>query len=281
MEMTDTSMDPWRLLRDLSPRPGAFNMAVDEYLFRRLDEDPQTKVRFYCWKRPTVSLGYSQRIEDVLDYDYCRRNGVDVVRRITGGKLVLHWREITYSIVSADTKSFSSNLAESYKRISAALILGLKKMGLRARLAGPAPSSYSRGNMPCFAYPARDEIEIDGRKIVGSAQKRVGGRFLQHGSIPLQGDDGLLDRLALSGDEGSGLRLISLSEALGKMVDAEWAVERLSAGLAEYFAIKLEPLTFNSADEEAVQRIQDERYSSEAWTFGKAEARSIDFLDFG
>ncbi len=274
-------MHRWSLFIDLSPHPGAFNMAVDEFLFRRLDRDPRTTVRFYRWERPTVSLGYSQGIESILDLEYCQKNGIDVVRRITGGKLVLHWREITYSIVSSDTTAFSPTLAESYKRISAALILGLEKMGLRARLAGPPPSSYSRGNMPCFAYPARDEIEIDGRKIVGSAQKRVGERFLQHGSIPLQGDDGLLDRLSLSRDEGAGLRMISLSEALGKEVDVEWTVKCLVDGLAEYFKIRFEPLVFEPSDERAVQQIQDRRYANEAWTRGKRGAKSVDFLDCG
>jgi lipoate-protein ligase A len=281
MGLRKIEVDPWSLFIDLTPHPGAFNMAVDEYLLRRLEKVPRTAVRFYRWERPTVSLGYSQCIEEVLDLEYCRQNGIDVVRRITGGKLVLHWREITYSIVSSDTVAFSPTLAESYKRISGALILGLEKMGLRARLAGPPPSSYSRGNMPCFAYPARDEIEIDGRKIVGSAQKRVGRRFLQHGSIPLQGDEEILDRVSLSQESGSEAKMISVSEALGKAADAEWVVELIAAGLAEYFNIRFEPLVFDPADEQVIERIQEERYTNEAWTVGHPDAASIDFLDFG
>ncbi|MGB7296523.1 MAG: biotin/lipoate A/B protein ligase family protein, partial [Candidatus Aminicenantales bacterium] len=265
-------MKPWNLFIDPAPRPGAFNMALDEHLFRRTGQGSRTSVRFYCWQRPTVSLGYSQRINDVVDIDYCRRHGIDLVRRITGGKLVLHWREITYAIASSDTETFSGTLTESYRRISAGLILGLEKMGLRARLAGPPPSSYSRGNMPCFAYPARDEIAIDGRKIVGSAQKRVGGRFLQHGSIPLQGDDGLLDCLSLCREAISGLKMISLSEALGKEIDGQWAAERFLDGLAEYFQVRFEPGVLGPAEEEAVRRIQMKRYANEAWTMGRPEA---------
>jgi lipoate-protein ligase A len=256
-------------------------MAVDEHLFRRLDKAARTAVRFYRWERPTASLGYSQRVEDVLALEYCKNNGIDVVRRITGGKLVLHWREITYSIVSSDTSTFSGTLAESYKRISQALILGLEKIGLRARLAGPPPSSYSRGNMPCFAYPARDEIEVDGRKIVGSAQKRVGGRFLQHGSMPLQGDEGLLDRISLSRENGSGSKMISVSEVLGKDADAGWVAENLVDGLAEYFRIDFEPSALGLSELKDIRRIQEKRYANEAWTMGQSEAKSIDFLDFG
>jgi len=135
--------------------------------------------------------------------------------------------------------------------------------------------------MPCFAYPARDEIEIDGRKIVGSAQKRVGEWFLQHGSIPLQGDEGILDRVSLSRESGSGAKMISISEALGKEADNEWVVERLVDGLAEYFKVRFEARVFDVADDQVIQRIQEKRYANEAWTMGRPEAASIDFLDFG
>jgi lipoate-protein ligase A len=264
-------MKSWDLLIDPDPRRGAANMAVDEYLFSSLGKEPQTIVRFYSWSRPTASLGYSQPAEKILDLDYCRSNGIDVVRRMTGGKLVLHWREITYSIASSDTERFSPTLAESYRMISAAIICGLEKMGLRARLAGPPPSSYLKGNMPCFAYPARDEIEIDRRKIVGSAQKRVAGRFLQHGSIPLQDDEGLLRRISLAQDEESEMRRISISEALGREVDREWAVECLVKGMAEHFGVRFEPLTLGAAAEDAIRRIQERRYEDEAWTLGRSD----------
>jgi lipoate-protein ligase A len=263
-------MKSWDLIIGPAPRRGAANMAVDEYLFGSLGKEPRTIVRFYSWERPTASLGYSQSADRVLDVEYCRNNGIDVVRRITGGKLVLHWREVTYSIASSDAEMFSPTLAESYRLISAALIRGLEKMGLRARLAGPPPSSYLKGNMPCFAYPARDEIEIEGRKIVGSAQKRVAGRFLQHGSIPLQGDEGLLRRISLARDEDSDLKRTSVSEALGREIDREWAVKCLVKGMAEHFGVQFEPLTLEAAAEEAIRRIQERRYEDEGWTLGRS-----------
>ena len=259
-------MKSWDLLIESAPRRGAANMAVDEYLFANLSKEPRTTVRFYSWAHPTASLGYAQSIDKVLDLDYCLRNGIDVVRRMTGGKLVLHWREITYSVASSDTVTFTSTLPGSYRLISAGLIRGLKKMELRARLAGPPPSSYTKGNMPCFAYPARDEIEIDGRKIVGSAQKRMGGWFLQHGSIPLQDDEGLLSRISRVQEEDTNLKRTSLSEALGREVDREWAVRCLAEGLAEHFAVRFKPLTLTAAAEEKIRRIQETRYENESWT---------------
>ena len=247
-------------------------MAVDEFLFRSLGDEPRTFVRFYRWAKPTASLGYSQTVEKVLDLDYCRRNGIDVVRRITGGKLVLHHREITYSVASSDTEVFSSTLAESYRLISNALICGLEKMGLKARLAGPPPDSYRTGNMPCFAYPGLDEIEIDGRKIVGSAQKRVGRRFLQHGSIPLQSDEEVLRKLSLGGGADADVRMISLSEALGRPAEFDWAVERLVEGIEAFFNVCFRTKIFPPEDIVAVLDIQKSRYQNEAWTLGNRPA---------
>jgi lipoate-protein ligase A len=120
--------------------------------------------------------------------------------------------------------------------------------------------------MPCFAYPARDEIEIDGRKIVGSAQKRVGSRFLQHGSIPLQDDEDLLKRISVAPDEVSSLKRTSLTEALGRVVDRQWAVECLVEGIAEHFAVRFEPLTLEAEADNAIRRIQERRYEDEVWT---------------
>jgi lipoate-protein ligase A len=265
-------MKEWSLIIDPVPRMGPWNMAVDEHLFRSLGEAGETVVRFYRWARPTASVGYSQAIERVLDLDFCRRQGIDVVRRMTGGKLVLHDREITYSVCSSDASTFSSTLGESYRLISGALVRGLEEMGLSARLAGPPPPSYSRGIMPCFAFPARDEIEIDGRKVVGSAQKRLGHRFLQHGSIPLEAEPGLLRQVAAAGGAGAEVRLISLSEALGRQVTFEWAVGYLVGGLAEYFQARFSPRPLSAGDLEEVLRIERERYGNPKWTFGREDA---------
>jgi len=199
---------------------------------------------------------------------------------MTGGKFVLHWREITYSVASSDVGTFSSAVSDSYRLISEGLICGLEKMGMEARLAGPPPTSYTRGNMPCFAYPARDEIEVGGRKIVGSAQKRVAGRFLQHGSIPLQDDEGLLGRISLAKDDGAALRRTTVSEALGRDVDRDWAVACLLNGLAKHFVVEFKPFSFAAVEEQAVRRIQACRYEDEGWTLGGPTSRSIDFPGF-
>lgn len=243
-------------------------MAVDDYLFRSLGEKPQTTVRFYSWKKPTASLGYSQKTDKVLDVQYCRNNGIDVVRRITGGKMVLHFREVTYSICSSDSSVFTDKLSNSYRLISEALMKGLEKMGLISVLAEDPPSSYARGNLPCFSYPARNEVEVNDKKVIGSAQKRVGSHFIQHGSIPLEDERDLLRKISYLDQSEEDVRLISLSQALGKEVKYEWAVDFFTAGISEYFNVELTPRTLTEKEKETVSQIQKERYFSPAWTFG-------------
>jgi lipoate-protein ligase A len=241
-------------------------MAVDEFLFRSLDARPLTTLRFYQWALPTASLGYTQDVAKAIDLEFCRRNGIDVVRRITGGKLVLHHLEITYSVVSSDTSTFTPTLAGSYKLISRALMRGLELMGLSPTAADKAPPFYAKGNLPCFSHPAQDEIEIGGKKIVGSAQKRAGTGFLQHGSIPLSHDETLLKSVSLLGEDPAEIRMTSLSEAMGRPVEFSWAVERLAAGFREFFGVEPDPLYLTPADEETVLAIERSKYGHDAWT---------------
>jgi lipoyl(octanoyl) transferase len=257
----------WSLVVEPVPLPGARNMAVDEHLFHLAQAGPRTFLRFYRWERPTVSLGYSQEADKVADLDFCRRNGVAVVRRMTGGKLVLHHREVTYAVASSDTALFRETVRDSYRLISRALLAGLELLGIPSRMAGPAPPSYARGTMPCFAHAARDEIETGGRKIIGSAQKRLGPAFLQHGSVPLENDAELLAAVSRPGGPGPGGGMTSLSEAAGRPVDFAAAVAALSRGFADSFGVELVPFALDPADESAVAALQSARYGAADWTF--------------
>jgi lipoate-protein ligase A len=187
---------------------------------------------------------------------------------MTGGKLVLHHKEVTYSLCSSDKGTFTSTLTDSYRLISQALMRGFEKMGLNSYLADAPPNSYVRGNLPCFSYPARNEIEVEGKKIVGSAQKRAGSKFIQHGSIPLEEDEGFLGPVSFLKKEDSKGRMISLSQALGKKVSFDWAVERLTSGISEFFKINFKPKIFDAEEKEAISKIQKERYANKDWTYG-------------
>jgi len=262
----------WALIVEPEPLAGSINMAVDEHLFDLAASSGRTFLRFYQWLRPTASLGYGQDAAKVVDAAFCRAHGIDIVRRMTGGKLVLHDREVTYSVASADVSIFTDNLRDSYRLISQALLKGLERMGLAARLAETSPPAYVKGTMPCFAFPARDEIEIGGRKIVGSAQKRTGALFLQHGSIILEKDEALLAAVARPGERPEGLGMTSLSEALGRPVDFDAAVGPLVQGFADRFRVVFERFALTPADVEAVRLLQAAKYAADSWTFRKGPA---------
>lgn len=248
-------MTTWHYILEKEPLSGARNMAVDEFLFLKARERGETFLRFYRWSRPTVSLGFSQDAAEVVAAEACRIQGVDIVRRITGGKLVLHHEELTYAVASADTSIFPPTVRESYRLISRALMEGLENMGLSPRLAGNTPHDYIRGAVPCFAHPARDEIEIAGKKIIGSAQKRTGPAFLQHGSLPLKKTEDLLKAVS-RGTEGRPVHMISLSEALGRPVDFFWAAERLADGFRKVFAADLKPFDPAREDPAALSALE-------------------------
>ena len=260
-------MKEWDLIIDEAPLDGSWNMAEDEHLFRSLSEKPHTILRFYAWKNPTVSLGYSQKVPEVVDIEFCKKKGIDIVRRMTGGKLVLHNKEVTYSLTSSDTEIFTANLNDSYRLISEALMEGLKKIGLESSLASPAPQEYVRGNLPCFSYPSRNEVEVHGKKIIGSAQKRVGTKFLQHGSIPLEEDDDLLKSISSLEGADEKVRMISLTEALGRSIDFDRTVEVFAQGIEDYFRVQLKRRSLEEKENESVRQIQKAKYGNPIWTF--------------
>ena len=270
-------MKTWHLIVDEEPGKGSYNMAVDEFLFSSLTDVPETFVRFYQWRRPTASLGYTQKVENVIDLEYCRMNGIDVVRRITGGKLVLHHQEVTYSVCSSDVETFTPTLAGSYRLISSGLMRGLEMMGLKPSPAERAPAFYAKGNLPCFSHAARDEVELGGKKIIGSAQKRSGSKFLQHGSIPVAHDPNLLKAVSLLKAVDADVRMTSLNEALGRPVETGWAVGKLVAGLEEFFGVRFERLSFEPAETEKILSLQRDKYERDEWTIKKAAPEETGF----
>jgi lipoate-protein ligase A len=257
----------WCLIVERIPQNGAWNMAVDDFMFRSLGDKPATFLRFYQWEKPTVSLGYSQHAGKAVDLEFCRKNGIDIVRRMTGGKMVLHHQEVTYCICSSDVGIFSPTLVQSYRAISEALMRGLMRMGIRCTLAGETPSFYARGSLPCFSHPARNEIEVDGKKIVGSAQKRTKDRFIQHGSIPLIKNEGLLKAVSQIDRFQSTVRMTSLSELRGEEVSFSDVVDHLAAGIAEYFGVSYRRKAFSPKEMDAITKIREERYANPEWSF--------------
>lgn len=178
----------WRLIIHEKKDP-YFNMAVDEAISKSVAEGlSYPTLRFYLWEPATLSLGYFQRYEKEIDENFCHTNNISLVRRITGGRAVLHDDEITYSVsIPSNDPLYEKNLIESYKLIAEALAEGLKILNLNPSFCyKKLPAEHS--SAVCFDAPSIYEITIEGKKIIGSAQKRFQNSFLQHGSIPFSID---------------------------------------------------------------------------------------------
>ena len=221
---------------------GARNMAIDESLLLSCEEGGEgfPCLRFYSWERPTVTLGYNQK-KTMLTPDELRPLGVDLVRRPTGGWAVLHQRELTYSFVARIDDSFGGRgLNDSVRMIAEALREGLGRLGIEAAVAGertrPSVDRKERSSTPCFFLTSRHELTFGGRKIVGSAQRRLKSSFLQHGSVPIGLDRELFERVFRL--DGKGLmreHLTCLEEILGREVSFEEVAVALADGFSGVF----------------------------------------------
>jgi len=150
--------------------PPRENMAIDEALLSACDagEGGFPVLRFYWWTVPTLSLGAKEKLEEAADPEACRRNGIALVRRSTGGRAVLHDLELTYSIVAAvGSPPFSGSVADSYRRIAEAMREGLLALGVALELSSGASERRGRGtHLPCFAAPSRCELAAAGRILL-------------------------------------------------------------------------------------------------------------------
>jgi len=177
-----------RLILD-PPKAASFNMAADLTLLERAERTGNATLRFYAWKPAAVSLGWNERAGDALDLPLLAADGIQWIRRPTGGRAVLHDTDLTYSITfPRGMTSLGGSIQQSYHVICACLMRGLRRAGIDCDAHDSVlDARLVRGEtkLPCFLAPNRDEIMCQGRKLLGSAQKRTASAVLQHGSIPL------------------------------------------------------------------------------------------------
>lgn len=259
------------------PTGGFLNMAIDESLLISCQrgEEPALfpTIRFYQWSTPTLSLGYAQRSSQAVDRHYCRGAGIKVVRRLTGGRAVLHHREVTYSVVACtDIPPFCRAISETYLLLSRAIMGAYTSLGIAAELAGKGEGHRSASSpmtrSPCFYSPSRHELVYQGKKLVGSAQKRQRNSFLQHGSILLDFDPRLL-LLATGQQPGMKLpeRVTSIKEILRRRVSPDELIEKLVASFQKTLRLKLLPGELTDRERDVAQKLCEEKYSQDAWNY--------------
>lgn len=236
-------MNKWKFL-DTGCNIGIYNMSIDEELLARAQAGDKVPVlRFYGWDPPAISLGRFQKIEEAVDSAACKRHGFDIVRRITGGRAVLHHNELTYSIIArSDNPLFPSNVLGTYKIIASGLLAGLKNLGIDAEVVSRSNRHahlVKKGSKDpaCFSSPSWYEILVHGRKIIGSAQRRLSGAFLQHGSILLDYDPSLEAEVIPGGCPADVVT--SVNRELGRSVPLEEVKQAFIKGFSHALGIEL------------------------------------------
>ncbi len=267
-------MRQWRLIYD-NPAFGGWNMAVDEAIMESVGagQSPPT-LRIYAWDPACLSLGYGQRFTDV---DVIRLNqlGLDIVRRPTGGRAILHTDELTYSLsLAADDELAAGTVVESYQRISLALLAGLSDLGATPR-ADQRAERVESGPV-CFETPSHYEITVEGRKLVGSAQMRRKNAILQHGSLPLFGDIARIcsalvfpdDDARQFAEESVRQRALTLADALGYEISWNEVADAVVRGFVETFDVDFQYYENGLTESEynRAQQLLADVYATSEWT---------------
>ncbi|HDK27021.1 MAG TPA: lipoate--protein ligase family protein [Candidatus Atribacteria bacterium] len=278
----------WRLIKD-GYHNGFMNMAIDEAIMIAHREGlVSPTIRFYQWSPPAVSLGYFQDLEKEIDIDACQDMGIDIVRRPTGGKAVLHDKELTYSFVIKENHPLvNDSILETYKKISGGIIKGLSYLGVKAELVPVKEKlkndSLNKGKISkifhpniksiCFSVPSQYEVQVNGKKIVGSAQVRKGGIVLQHGSLLIKLEKDKLfsvfnfRSVQVREKLKSRFNATSLEEILKKRIDFSELSEILPRGFEEEFGVKLVEGKLTEQEERVSKDLFENKYSTYEWNY--------------
>jgi lipoate-protein ligase A len=266
---------PFRLLVT-EPLDGALNMALDEALLRgRLAGTAPPTLRFFAWQPATISLGYGQPLDDRIDVTAAAALGIGLVRRPTGGSAILHEGpelELTYS-VTATTGDFpgAADLLATYRWIGEALAAGLQKLHAPVAMVPVQPSDPTAMPTFCFARTGSYELEVDGLKVVGSAQRRQGAGFLQHGAVMLgAAPDRLRAVFPTEPDPLAGMT--TLEAVLHRRPGFAETMTALGDGFREAHGLELAPGGLDADELELAETLVREKYGTDRWT---REGRSI------
>jgi lipoate-protein ligase A len=268
-------MNTWRLLIT-PPARGAWNMALDESILEHIGRgESLPTLRLYAWDPACLSLGHAQPFADV-DLARLRECGWEVVRRLTGGRAILHTDEITYSVIAPnDEPRVAGTVLESYNRLAQALLLAVKQLDLQVEMEDKvAQEAILRNNPVCFEVPSTYEITVDGKKLIGSAQARKKEGVLQHGSLPLTGDlTRICQALVFENEsrrEAAANRLLqratTVESALGREVSWETAARSFIQAFEAQLGLNLEEGELSESESNLTNELVNEKYDHASWT---------------
>ena len=242
---------------------GPANMAIDDAMAMHARGSGSALWRVYGWAQPVLSLGRHQRAAGLYDLDSARERGIAIVRRPTGGRAVLHAREITYCVAAPEFAMGS--LMQAYRIINELLVDALRKLGVPAAIASPASPPPRPVAGACFEEPVAGEIVAGGRKLVGSAQWRSEGALLQHGSILIDDDQHLANDLLLAPGPPPP-RAATLRALLGRAPELDEFDHALAGAAANRFGSVPDCVAFDG-ELIALTEARRAHYASDGWTW--------------
>jgi len=266
-------LSEWRLIED-GPGDAAWNMAVDEAIAEscRRELSPPT-IRFYGWTQAALTIGYFQKAERDLDQAVCRKEGIPIIRRITGGRAVLHGNDLTYSIASGThAVELPDTIRGSFLAISRGFIEGLRRLGVEAD-AVRAPAKETGRSPLCFMSASWYEITCRGRKIIGSAQRRWKDGMLQQGSLLLGFNPEDHEKYFRSPDDNgrkhtvqnSRNRIFGLHDLVPERMTSQKIAKQIAAGFETSLGIRLEPGQLSPFELEQADFLARTRYRTDSW----------------
>jgi lipoate-protein ligase A len=269
-------MTIWRLLIT-PPARGAWNMAVDQAILEHIGHNASSPtLRLYAWTPACLSLGHAQPFADV-DMPRLKERGWEVVRRVTGGRAILHTDELTYSVIAPfDEPRVAGSVLESYNRLAQALLLAVQRLNVPVEMkeAVGHASNVKTPNPVCFEVPSTYEITVDGKKLVGSAQARKKEGVLQHGSLPLTGDltricEALIFESESARAEASTRlleRATTVESALGGAVSWETAAQAFIHAFEAQLGLSLKSGELSESESKRAEELVHEKYDHPSWT---------------
>lgn len=271
-------MEVWRVLNSKEAE-GYLNMAIDEAILWSCQRGytPAT-LRFYRWARPTLSIGYLQKVFEEFDVKVCQELKYPIVRRITGGRAVLHDQEVTYSVViSKESSFFSTSILQAYRVLGNGLIQGCKILGIGAQMVSRSVKPHSQDGFDkdkfpiCFTAPSWYEIVVAGKKLIGSAQRRLEGALLQQGSILMKfNPEPLAAVLRFKSKKvlkELTNRITSIKDLLKEEISYQQVMSAMMRGFEQGCGITFQEADLTPLEWKVAYQLYRMKYSKEAWNY--------------
>ncbi|CEI84373.1 octanoyltransferase LipM [Oceanobacillus oncorhynchi subsp. incaldanensis] len=269
---------------DTGFRGAAWNMAFDECLINWHQEGkiPPT-LRFYGWEKPSLSIGYFQKVDKKIDLEAVERHQCQFVRRLTGGSAVLHDDELTYSLVITESDpDIPVSVQEAYHVLAEGIFEGYRNLGIPAEYATLDRESARGRTAICFEKPAFYEMVVDGKKLSGNAQTRKKGVLMQHGSIPMSMNTNMLFDLFVFSSEkirersraAFSKKAVTINQLTNREHRYDMLTDAFKEGFKEGLGLEFHPLQLTKAEWDEVEQLAQSKYETEAWNINSNKERA-------